>query len=86
MGLWYLFGVTGTFDSDWQPPKIANEPGLIDAVTFARTRLLFEPDDKQMEVLQSTAKRGILNCSRQWGKSTVTAAKLFIGCLWCRSL
>jgi hypothetical protein len=28
-----------------------------------------------MEVLRSTAKRGILNCSRQWGKSTVTAAK-----------
>jgi hypothetical protein len=26
-------------------------------------------------VLQSNAKRGILNCSRQWGKSTVTAAK-----------
>ena len=26
-------------------------------------------------LLHSTAKRGILNCSRQWGKSTVTAAK-----------
>jgi hypothetical protein len=26
-------------------------------------------------VLRSTSRRGILNCSRQWGKSTVTAAK-----------
>src|ERR1035437_11052722 len=46
-----------------------------DAGTFAQTRLGFVPDPKQMEVLRSTAKRGILNCSRQWGKSTVAAAK-----------
>ena len=47
----------------------------MDAVEFARTRLGFEPDEKQAEVLRSDAKRGMLNCSRQWGKSTVTAAK-----------
>jgi hypothetical protein len=47
----------------------------IDAATFARARLGFVGDAKQLEVLQSQAKRGILNCSRQWGKSTVTAAK-----------
>ena len=46
-----------------------------DAVTFARTRLGFAPDEKQAEILLSPAKRGILNCSRQWGKSTVIAAK-----------
>jgi phage FluMu gp28-like protein len=46
-----------------------------DAVVFARERLGFEPDAKQVEVLQSTARRGMLNCSRQWGKSTVAAAK-----------
>jgi hypothetical protein len=51
--------------------RIAEE---ISADTFARTRLGFVPDAKQMEVLLSDAKRGILNCSRQWGKSTVTAA------------
>ena len=28
-----------------------------------------------MEVLRSSAKRGILNCTRQWGKSTIAAAK-----------
>jgi len=49
--------------------------GVVDAATFACTQLGFVPDAKQVEVLQSNAKRGILNCSRQWGKSTVTAAK-----------
>lgn len=46
-----------------------------DAVEFARTRLGFVADAAQSRVLQSRAKRGILNCSRQWGKSTVTALK-----------
>jgi hypothetical protein len=51
----------------------------IDEVEFARTRLGFRPDERQAEVLRSTAKRGILNCSRQWGKSTVTVAKALYG-------
>jgi len=42
---------------------------------FAKERLGFEADEKQRAVLDSTAKRGILNCTRQWGKSTVSAAK-----------
>jgi hypothetical protein len=42
---------------------------------FAREQLAFDPDPRQTEVLQSTAKRGILNCTRQWGKSTVAAIK-----------
>jgi len=46
-----------------------------DAVEFARTRLGFEPDEKQREILLSSAKRGILNCTRQWGKSTIAAVK-----------
>jgi len=50
--------------------------GLVeDPVEWARTRLGFEADDKQAQVLRSESRRGILNCSRQWGKSTVTAAK-----------
>jgi len=44
-------------------------------VEFARERLGFEPDLWQAEVLASAAKRGILNCTRQWGKSTVAAIK-----------
>ncbi len=47
----------------------------IDPVEFARARLHFDPDEKQAEVLRSTHGRGILNCSRQWGKSSVAAAK-----------
>ena len=46
-----------------------------DAAEFARVRLGFEPDEQQARVLRSEAKRGILNCSRQWGKSTTSAAK-----------
>src|SRR5882762_2239409 len=47
-------------------------PGVLD---FVRDGLRFQPDERQAEVLASRAKRGILNCSRQWGKSTVAAAK-----------
>jgi hypothetical protein len=45
------------------------------AFEFVRDRLGFEPDAVQREVLESQAKRGILNCTRQWGKSTAAAAK-----------
>jgi hypothetical protein len=46
-----------------------------DAVEWARERLEFTADEKQALVLRSESRRGILNCSRQWGKSTVTAVK-----------
>src|SRR6266446_2963773 len=46
----------------------------VDPVAFAREKLGFDPDEKQMAMLRG-GKRGILNCSRQWGKSTVAAAK-----------
>ena len=42
---------------------------------FAVHTLGFVPDAKQRLVLESSAKRGILNCSRQWGKSSVAAVK-----------
>ena len=42
---------------------------------FARERLGFEADPVQQRVLDSGIRRGILNCRRQWGKSTVTAIK-----------
>ncbi|MFN7921467.1 MAG: terminase family protein [Bryobacteraceae bacterium] len=44
-------------------------------VEFVRERLGFEPDPTQAAVLNSKVLRGILNCCRQWGKSTTTAAK-----------
>jgi len=45
------------------------------AAEFARTRLGIELDEAQEQVMLSHAKRGILNCTRQWGKSTIAAAK-----------
>ena len=45
-----------------------------DIVSFVRDQLGFDPDEKQQLVLRG-GRRGIVNCTRQWGKSTVTAAK-----------
>jgi hypothetical protein len=44
-----------------------------DIVEFALA-LGLAADERQCAVLRSRSKRGILNCSRQWGKSTVSAA------------
>ncbi len=45
----------------------------LDAVLFAREHLGFEPDLAQVDLLRSAAPRAILNCTRQWGKSTIVA-------------
>lgn len=42
---------------------------------FAKECLDFHADPRQKEVLQSSAHRMILNCTRQWGKSTVCGIK-----------
>ena len=55
--------------------KRLKAPEAMDAAEFTRKRLKFEADARQIEVLRSDAKRGILNCTRQWGKSTIAAAK-----------
>ena len=47
----------------------------IDASEFAMHVLGFTPDPQQSRVLESESARVILNCTRQWGKSTVCAAK-----------
>lgn len=46
-----------------------------DAIAFARDRLGFLPDLQQQRVLGPGVHRGLLNCTRQWGKSTVIAIK-----------
>jgi hypothetical protein len=46
-----------------------------DAVAWVGRNLGFEPDRQQAGVLTTGTKRGILNCTRQWGKSTIAAAK-----------
>ena len=45
-----------------------------DAVEWARG-LGLVADPLQARVLGTRSTRGVLNCSRQWGKSTITAAK-----------
>jgi hypothetical protein len=46
-----------------------------DGAEWVTEKLGFEPDEKQARVLRTASKRVLLNCTRQWGKSTVTAAK-----------
>jgi hypothetical protein len=46
-----------------------------DVLIFARERLGFEAEESQVGFLRSEAKRGIVCCSRQWGKSTLAAVK-----------
>ena len=68
----------GTFLERLTSPQTKSRtttPSENSAAAFARARLSFQGDARQMEVLGSTAKRGILNCSRQWGKSTVAGIK-----------
>ena len=48
---------------------------LLDAEIFARHQLGFVPDPHQARILASEERRGLLNCTRQWGKSTVAAVK-----------
>lgn len=57
------------------PAKRTDSPKERSVSEFVCEKLGLEPDEKQRAVLDSVAKRGILNCTRQWGKSTVTAAK-----------
>jgi len=46
----------------------------LDPVRFAHEALGFHPDSSQAQVLRSTKPRLLLNCTRQWGKSTTAAA------------
>lgn len=46
-----------------------------DPVKFARRRLGFNPDPIQAALLRSDGHRVILNCTRQWGKTEVSAAR-----------
>jgi hypothetical protein len=67
----------GRFDNSLQDLTQQNnqEPaGVEDIAEFARTRLGFQADEKQISVLRG-GRRGIVNCTRQWGKSTITAVK-----------
>ena len=49
--------------------------GYGDVVRLCAERLGLVPDEVQRRILESGAKRGILNCCRQWGKTQVIAVK-----------
>jgi hypothetical protein len=49
-------------------------PSTTDPLEFLTTHLDFHPDPAQTTLIQSPQNRVIVNCCRQWGKSTLTAA------------
>ena len=65
-------------DESQESPRIV-EPRIVaplhDAADWVKANLGFTPDFKQTRVLSGDIRRGILNCTRQWGKSTIAAAK-----------
>lgn len=59
-------------------PRSASSPGPHlhpDPVAWARAALHFSPDPVQTRILNESASRLILCCSRQFGKSTITTIK-----------
>jgi hypothetical protein len=54
--------------------SLAQAAYALDPALWCVEALGLEPDPWQAEVLRSDAKRILLNCSRQSGKSTITAA------------
>lgn len=62
----------GKLPSTRPETKPAGTGGILE---FVRERLKFEPDERQAAVLGGAYPRMLLNCSRQWGKSTITAAR-----------
>jgi hypothetical protein len=53
----------------------------LDPILLARDCGL-EPDDVQSSLLTSTSRRILVNCCRQWGKSSITALATLHACLY----
>src|ERR1700674_4088317 len=68
------WGIEVLLGEEVSPQALKETINITDAVVFARELLGFMPDAQQEMVLRG-GRRGIVNCTRQWGKSTVTAAK-----------
>jgi Terminase large subunit, T4likevirus-type, N-terminal len=57
-------------------PTVARPVPLTpDPVLWAQNKFHWQPDPIQSEILRTSANRLMLCCTRQWGKSTVTAIK-----------
>ena len=48
---------------------------IFDVISFARDRLAFHPGPDQIPALDAAVRRGLLNCCRQWGKSTAVSIR-----------
>src|SRR4051812_23643129 len=66
-----MFTVKRELDRD-PAPRVDRQA---DVAEWTRQQLGFPVDATQARVLNLSSKRVMLNCARQWGKSTVTAAK-----------
>jgi Terminase large subunit, T4likevirus-type, N-terminal len=55
--------------------RLTSTRHALDIASFARDRLGFHPDRLQSLALDPSLRRGLLNCSRQWGKSTTVAIR-----------
>ena len=62
-----------TFDSPVQGDS--QNPMTINPVLWAQQALGFTADPQQSEVLASSHRRVLVNCCRQWGKSTTAAVR-----------
>ena len=58
-----------------RPEALSPARHAFDVATFARDRLAFSPDPIQTRALDPSIRRGLLNCCRQWGKSTTVAVR-----------
>ncbi len=58
-------------------PPCYQETGAqpVDILEFSASQLDFHPDPNQARLLASQSNQVILNCTRQWGKSTVAALR-----------
>ncbi|MEO8595977.1 MAG: terminase family protein [Candidatus Solibacter sp.] len=71
--MWKILGKTDSRrESRKRVPAAVAEPGIRE---WAQRQLGFDPDPVQERLLTTKKRRVVLNCTRQWGKSTVTAAK-----------
>src|SRR4051812_6253293 len=66
-------GPGGSADEAGTRSRVRGESG--DPAEWVRERLGFDGDAMQRRVLRMAGPRVILNCTRQWGKSTVTGGQ-----------
>ena len=67
--------MTTNFELKHKGDKLKHDPQSSSPVTWASQALNFEADPQQAEVLDSSHRRVLVNCCRQWGKSTTAAVR-----------